>query len=67
LQGCRPGLLATIDNDATFAGVSVDAAAGTVCWANGIDLDPDVLHGDDTSASAIQPRLIREYRMQQTG
>ncbi len=65
--GALTGLLATLNNDATFAGVSVDAVAGTVCWANGIDLDPDVLHGDDTSASAIQPRLIREYRMQETG
>lgn len=65
--GALTGLLAIIDDDATFAEVSVDSVAGTVCWANGIDLDPDVLHGDDTSASAIQPSLIREYRMQQTG
>ncbi len=42
------------------------SVAGTVCWTNGIDPDPDVLHGDHTSASAIQPRLIREYRMRQT-
>ncbi|RLE23278.1 MAG: DUF2442 domain-containing protein [Actinobacteria bacterium] len=61
------GLLATLDKDATFAEVSVDSVAGTVCWPNAIDLDPDVLHGDHTPASAIQPRLIREYRMQQTG
>jgi len=66
--GTLTGLLATIDDDdATFAGVPVDPVAGTVGWANGIDLDPDVLHGDDTSASVIQPRLIREYRMQETG
>ena len=64
--GTLTGLLATIDDDATFAEVSVDSVAGTVCWSNGIDFDPDVLHGDHTSASAIQPRLIREYRMQQT-
>jgi len=61
--GMLTGLLASIEHDATFAEVSVDSVAGTVCWANGIDLDPDVLHGDHLSASAIQPRLLREYRM----
>ncbi len=62
-----PGVLATIDDDANFAEATVDVVAGTVCWPNGIDLDPDVLHGDHTSTSAVQPRLLREYRLQQTG
>ena len=54
-----PGVLATIDDDEVFAGVTVDAVAGTISWSNGIDLDPDVLHGDDASASAIQqPRVV---------
>jgi hypothetical protein len=61
-----PGVLATIDDDEVFAGVAVDAVAGTISWPNGIDLDPDVLHGDDASASAIQARVVREYRLQQT-
>ncbi len=61
-----PGVLATIDDDEVFAGVTVDAVAGTISWPNGIDLDPDVLHGDDASASAIQPKVVREYRLQQT-
>lgn len=65
--GRLPGVLATIDHDVAFAGVTVDSVAGTVCWPNGIDLDPDVLHGDQVSASAVQPRLLREYRLQQTG
>jgi Protein of unknown function (DUF2442) len=65
--GRLPGVLATIDNDAIFAEAMVDTVAGTVCWPNGIDLDPDVLHGDQPSASAVQPRLRREYRLQQTG
>jgi hypothetical protein len=30
----------------TFASVAVDPVAGTVAWPNGIDLDPDTLHGD---------------------
>jgi hypothetical protein len=62
-----PGVLATIDDDVVFAGASLDTVAGTVCWPNGIDLDPDVLHGDHAPASAVRPRLLREYRLQQTG
>jgi Protein of unknown function (DUF2442) len=61
-----PGVLATIDDDEVFAGVSVDSVAGTISWSNGIDLDPGVLHGDDTSASVVQPQVVREYRLQQT-
>ena len=61
-----PGVLATIDDDEVFGGVVVDSVAGTISWPNGIDLDPDVLHGDDASASAIQPQVVREYRLQQT-
>lgn len=29
-----------------FAQVRVDAEAGTVVWPNGLDLAPEVLHGD---------------------
>ena len=61
------GVLATVDNDAIFATATVDSVCGTVCWPNGIDLDPDVLHGDQMSASAVHPELRREYRLQQTG
>ena len=67
LTDALPGILATIDDDATFAGVTVDSVAGTICWPNGIDLDPDVLHGDQPSASMVQPHVVREYRLQQTG
>ncbi len=65
--GALFGVLATIDDDVTFAEAAVDSVAGTVCWPNGIDLDPDVLHGDQHSASAVQPHVLREYRLQQTG
>jgi hypothetical protein len=67
LADALPGVLATIDDDAAFAEVTVDSVAGTICWPNGIDLDPDVLHGDHASASVVQPRVVREYRLQQTG
>ncbi len=66
-SGALPGVLAMIDDDLTFADARVDPVAGTICWPNGIDLDPDVLHGDRKSASAVQPSVRREYRLQQTG
>lgn len=65
--GVLPGVLSTIDDDEVFAGAAVDSVAGTICWPSGIDLDADVLHGDQPSASAIRPRLLRECQLQQTG
>jgi len=61
-----PGVLAAIDDDAAFGRASVDPVAGTVCWPGGIDLDPDVLHGDMESVSPNRVRLVKEYRLQQT-
>ena len=60
------GLLSSIDNDETFAAVTVEEVSGTVCWPGGIDLDPVVLHGDEVAAAAVRPRVLREYRLQQT-
>jgi hypothetical protein len=31
---------------AYFAKVRVDPESGTITWPNGVDFDPDVLHGD---------------------
>ena len=64
--GKLPGVLALIDNDVTFPEAAVDSVAGTVSWPNGIDLDPDVLHGEPAASSAVQPRIEREYWLQQT-
>ncbi len=64
--GRLPGVLEVIDDDEEFAGVALDPVAGTVSWATGVDLDPDVLHGEAAAASAVRPRLVREYRLQQT-
>ncbi len=33
-------------DDSLFAQVAVDPELGTITWPNGVDLDPDVLHGD---------------------
>lgn len=45
---------------------TIDPVAGTVSWPNGIDLDPDVLHGDRAAASGQEPlanpeNLIRSF------
>lgn len=61
------GALSTLDDDHRFASAALDATAGTVCWPGGIDLDPDVLHGNFEAASAVRPRLVREYRLQPAG
>ena len=60
------GLLAALDDDAVFAQVSVDTITGTLAWPGGIDLDPDVLHGDRPSASGAPAIVIAEYRLEQT-
>lgn len=65
--GALPGVLGWIDDDEVFATVAVDVVAGTVAWPVGIDLDPDVLHGDREPASLPSPRLLREYRLAETG
>jgi hypothetical protein len=52
---------------AEFARVVVDEVAGTVVWPSGIDLDPDVLHGDHPPASGPSPVVLREYTLRQTG
>jgi Protein of unknown function (DUF2442) len=58
-----PGVFATIDTDVAFSEVSLDPIAGTVFWPGGIDLDPDVLHGDAAPASGLQPQVLREYSL----
>ena len=38
------GIFASLRDPATFASVRVNPELGTICWANGADLDPDVLY-----------------------
>ena len=33
-----------------FHRLRVDTEAGTICWPNGADIDPDVLHSNATGA-----------------
>jgi hypothetical protein len=43
-------------DDDEFRRVKVDRDLGTICWPNGADLDPDVLHGD--GEPAWNPRRV---------
>lgn len=38
------GVFAPLEDRAYFAQVRVNPDIGTICWANGADLDPDVLY-----------------------
>jgi len=62
----RGGILEEIREQDLFDQVSVDRTAGTIAWPNGVDLDPDVLHGDYEPASGPGPSLIRQYRLRPT-
>lgn len=42
-----------LDDPNYFAQVAVDPAAGTVVWPNGLDLAPEVLHGDHEPADPM--------------
>lgn len=59
--GALPGVLAAIDDDEVFPTVMVDPVARTLSWPTGVDLDPDVLHGDEGSATGVGPKLVGEY------
>lgn len=61
------GVFESVRDPAEFANVVVDEVAGTVAWPNGIDLDPDVLHGDYLPATGQSPVVLREYTLRQTG
>jgi hypothetical protein len=56
------GVFASIRDDRdTFEAVAVDHEFGTITWPGDIDLDPDVLRGDQApaSGSAIPRRVVR--------
>ncbi|MCA1691091.1 MAG: DUF2442 domain-containing protein [Acidimicrobiales bacterium] len=61
------GVFEPLRSRALFVQVSVDAVAGTITWPKGVDLDPDVLHGDYTPASGRSPVVLKEYHLRPTG
>ena len=65
LQG---GFFAELEEHSTFAQASVDEVAGTICWPNGVDLDPDVFARRlREPVRGRSPRLLRQYRLRPTG
>lgn len=61
------GVFEPLNDPGLFAQVTVDEVAGTVVWPNGVDLDPDVLHGDHEPASGRSATLVKQYRLRPTG
>ena len=46
------------DDESVFRSVLVDRESGTIAWAGDVELDPDVLRGDQSSASGPLRRRI---------
>ena len=57
------GVFAPLRNLDYFASVGVDHVAGTIQWPNGVDLDPDVLHGDHEPATGPGVTVLRDYQL----
>lgn len=51
----RMGMLKPLHTPEYFALVQLDEEAGTVCWPNGVDLDPDVLYAVAHGLSSPRP------------
>jgi len=63
----RGGVLEGLRDPSEFAKVVLDDVAGTVAWPNGVDLEPDVQHGDHPPANGHSAVLLREYTLRPTG
>ena len=60
------GVLEPLCDPAFFAQVAVDRVAGTIAWPNGVDFDPDVLHGDHEPASGRPATVLKPYHLRPT-
>lgn len=56
-----------LNDPGLFSQAHLDPVAGTVAWPNGVDLDPDVLHGEHAPVSGTGPRVLSERRLRTTG
>ncbi|MEX1008851.1 MAG: DUF2442 domain-containing protein [Acidimicrobiia bacterium] len=63
----RGGVFEPLHDPEYFAQVTVDQVTGTICRPNGVDLDPDVLHGDAEPESGCGYELLREEHLRPTG
>jgi Protein of unknown function (DUF2442) len=53
------GVMSAIrDDDELFRAVTVDPEWGTIRWPNDVDLDPDVLRGDEAPATGPLRRRV---------
>ncbi|MDQ3640195.1 MAG: DUF2442 domain-containing protein [Actinomycetota bacterium] len=67
LEGLLEGkVFDSLKDPGEFSRVSLDEVAGTIVWPNGVDLDPDVLHGDHPPASGPAAVVLKEYRLRPT-
>ena len=57
LQG---GIFEELRNPELFKQVTIDAFTGTLCWPNGVDFDPDVLHGDFEPSHGTAPHVLAD-------
>jgi hypothetical protein len=62
----RGGAFESLRDPGEFATVVVDDVAGTISWPSGIDLDPDVLHGDHPPATGEGPTVLRQFKLRPT-
>jgi len=60
--GANGSLVKPLDDPDYFAKVRVDPEAGTVVWPNGLDLAPEVLHGDREPESLLGFRDVTSAR-----
>ena len=57
----------TLKDVGVFSSAAVDEVAGTIGWPNGVDLDPDVLHGDYEPVNGPSAKMLHEYHLHATG
>ena len=57
LQG---GIFEELRDPELFNQVTIDEFTGTLCWPNGVDLDPDVLHGDFEPSHGPAPHVLAD-------
>jgi len=57
LQG---GIFEELRDPELFNRVTIDEFTGTLCWPNGVDLDPDVLHGDFEPSHGPAPHVLAD-------
>lgn len=58
----RGGVFAPLQDVEFFRQVKIDTQAGTICWPNDVDLDPDVLYSEATGTPLPTPETVQVRR-----